>query len=35
MTAHKNDGTRERSFFSGKSVGNNMIQLMILLTTFD
>ena len=36
MTAHINDGIRERSDFSGKFVGNNMIQLMILLTTtFD
>ena len=33
MTAHINDGI---SVFSGKFVGNNMIQLMILLTTtFD
>ena len=37
MTAHINDGIRERSVvFFGKFVGNNMIQLMILLTTtFD
>ena len=33
MTAHNNDGIRERSVFSGKFVENNMIQLMILLTT--
>ena len=36
MTAHKNDGIGERSVFFWKFVGNNMIQLMILLTTtFD
>ena len=36
MTAHKNDGIRERQLFSRKFVGNNIIQLMILLTTtFD
>ena len=36
MTAHKNDGIRESSVFSRKFVRNDMIQLMIMLTTmFD
>ena len=32
MTAHKNDGIRESSVFSGKFVGNSMI---LVTTTFD